>query len=82
MDKKKQTKEKFVQHLIDLYVKKQDKEDWNLNDSFDIACWFWSEMVARIADNHIVPHDELHKRVKRIMKDCVEDVFQQIKEKL
>lgn len=80
MDKKK-VKEEFVQELIDSYVNKQDEENWNLNDGFHVTLWFLQGMIARIADNHIVPLDELHCRVTKLVQEQIEDTFQQLKEK-
>ena len=80
MDKKK-VKEEFVQELIDSYVNKQDEENWNLNDGFHVTLWFLQGMIARIADNHIVPLDELHRRVTKLVQEQIEDTFQQLKEK-
>ena len=79
MDKKK-VKSEFVQELIDSYVNKQDEENWNLNDGFHITLWFLQGMIARIADNHIVPLDELHRRVTKLVQEQIEDTFQQLKE--
>jgi len=80
MDKKK-VKSEFVQELIDSYVNKQDEENWNLNDGFHVTLWFLQGMIARIADNHIVPLDELHRRVTKLVQEQIEDTFQQLKEK-
>ena len=79
MDKKK-IKEEFVQELIDLYVSKQDEENWNLNDGFHVTMWFLQGMIARIADNHIVPLDELHRRITKLVHEQIEDTFSQLKE--
>ena len=79
MDKKK-VKSEFVQELIDSYVNKQDEENWNLNDGFHVTLWFLQGMIARIADNHIVPLDELHRRVTKLVQEQIEDTFQQLKE--
>ena len=79
MDKKKIKKE-FVQELIDLYVNKQDEENWNLNDAFHVTMCFLTGMIARIADNHIVPHDELHRRVTKLVQEEIDYLFKQLKE--
>ena len=79
MDKQK-VKLEFVQELIDSYVNKQDEENWNLNDGFHVTLWFLQGMIARIADNHIVPLDELHRRVTKLVQEQIEDTFQQLKE--
>ena len=79
MDKKK-IKEEFVQELIDLYVSKQDEENWNLNDGFHVTMWFLQGMIARIADNHIVPLDELHRRVTKHVQEEIDYLFKQLKE--
>ena len=79
MDKKK-IKEEFVQELIDLYVSKQDEENWNLNDGFHVTMWFLQGMIARIADNHIVSLDELHRRITKLVQEQIEDTFRQLKE--
>mgnify|MGYP003309790759 CR=1 FL=1 len=79
MDKQ-NVKEEFVQELIDSYVSKQDEENWNLNDGFHVTLWFLQGMIARIADNHIVPLDELHRRVTKLVQEQIEDTFQQLKE--
>lgn len=77
---KKEIKEDFVQELIDLYVSKQDEENWNLNDGFHVTMWFLQGMIARIADNHIVPLDELHRRVTKIVQEEIDYLFKQLKE--
>ena len=77
---KKEIKSDFVQELIDLYVRKQDEENWNLNDGFHVTLWFLQGMIARIADNHIVPLDELHHRVTKLVQEQIEDTFRQLKE--
>lgn len=77
MDNKK-IKEEFVQELIDLYVSKQDEENWNLNDGFHVTMWFLQGMIARIADNHIVPLDELHRRITKLVHEQIEDTFRQL----
>ena len=79
MDKKK-IKHDFVQELIDLYVSKQDEENWNLNDGFHVTLWFLQGMIARIADNHIVPIDELHRRVTKLVQEEIDYTFKQLKE--
>ena len=79
MDKKK-IKHDFVQELIDLYVSKQDEENWNLNDGFHVTLWFLQGMIARIADNHIVPLDELHHRVTKLVQEEIDYLFKQLKE--
>ena len=79
MDKTK-IKEEFVQELIDLYVNKQDEENWNLNDGFHVTMWFLIGMIARIADNHIVPLDELHRRVTKHVQEEIDYLFKQLKE--
>lgn len=79
MDKTK-IKEEFVQELIDLYVNKQDEENWNLNDGFHVTMWFLQGMIARIADNHIVPLDELHRRITKIVQEDIDYLFKQLKE--
>ena len=79
MDKTKIKKE-FVQELIDLYVSKQDEENWNLNDGFHVTMWFLQGMIARIADNHIVPLDELHRRVTKLVQEEIDYLFKQLKE--
>ena len=79
MDKTK-IKEEFVQELIDLYVSKQDEENWNLNDGFHVTMWFLQGMIARIADNHIVPLDELHRRVTKLVQEEIDYLFKQLKE--
>ena len=77
---KKKIKEDFVQELIDLYVSKQDEENWNLNDGFHVTLWFLQGMIARIADNRIVPLDELHRRITKLVQEQIEDTFRQLKE--
>ena len=77
---KKDIKEDFVQELIDLYVSKQDEENWNLNDGFHVTMWFLQGMIARIADNHIVPIDELHRRVTKLVQEEIDYTFKQLKE--
>ena len=77
MDNKK-IKEEFVQELIDLYVSKQDEENWNLNDGFHVTMWFLQGMIARIADNHIVPLNELHRRITKLVHEQIEDTFRQL----
>ena len=79
MDKKK-IKHDFVQELIDLYVSKQDEENWNLNDGFHVPMWFLQGMIARIADNHIVQIDELHRRVTKLVQEEIDYTFKQLKE--
>ena len=77
---KKDIKEDFVQELIDLYVSKQDEENWNLNDGFHVTMRFLQGMIARIADNHIVPIDELHRRVTKLVQEEIDYTFKQLKE--
>ena len=79
MDKTKIKKE-FVQELIDLYVNKQDDENWNLNDAFHVTMWFLQGMIARISDNHIMPLDELHRRVTKLVQEEIDYLFKQLKE--
>ena len=80
MDKK-EKKSNFVQELIDLYVSKQDEENWNLNDGFHVTMWFFQGMIARIAEKqHIVPIDELHRRVTKLVQEEIEYTFKQLKE--
>lgn len=77
---KKEKKEKVVQELIDLYVSRQDEENWNLNDGWHVTMWFLQGMIARLADNHIVPLDELYRKVTEHVQEQIEDTFRQLKE--
>ena len=79
MDKIK-IKQDFVQELIDLYVSKQYEENWNLNDGFHVTMWFFQGMIARIAEKHIVPIDELHRRVTKLVQEEIDYTFKQLKE--
>ena len=53
---------------------------WNLNDGFHVTLWFLQGMIARIADNHIVPIDELHRRVTKLVQEEIDYTFKQLKE--
>lgn len=77
---KKEKKEKVVQELIDLFVSRQDEENWGLNDGWHVTLWFLQGIIARIADNHIVPLDELHRKVTEHVQEQIEDTFRQLKE--
>lgn len=76
-DKRKE-KLKLVDDLIKLYVNKHNKNKWNENDAFDVACWFLGEIIVMIWEAHIIPEDELHERMKKKLNEYVDDVFEEI----
>ena len=69
---------KLVHNLIDMYVKEHNKNKWNENDTFDVACWFLGEIILRLCEAHIIPEEELKERIKTILIEHVDNVFEQI----
>ena len=76
-DKRKE-KLKLVDDLIKLYVNKHNKNKWNENDAFDVACWFLGVNIVRMWEAHIIPEDELQVRMKKKLNEFVDDVFEEI----
>lgn len=79
MEKKKLDKIKLVNKFVSLYVDNHNKKLWNENDTFDVMCWFAGELIVKIYESHIIPTDELHKRMKDKLTEWIDDVFEQIK---
>lgn len=75
---KHEEKLKLVGDLIKLYVNKHNKNKWNENDAFDVACWFLGEIIVRMWEAHIIPEDELYERIKKKLNEFVDDVFEEI----
>lgn len=75
---KHEEKVKLVDDLIKLYVNKHNKNKWNENDTFDVACWFLGEIIVRVWEAHIIPEDELHERMKKKLNEYVDEVFEEI----
>lgn len=76
-DKQKE-KEQLVEELMDLYEDTHDENGWNDNDAFDVACWFLGDMIMKLESAHLIPRDELQRRIKLKLDGWVDDVFQQI----
>lgn len=71
-------KVKLVDELLDRYFKEYDKNEWNGNDAFDVACWFLGEIIIRLCEANIIPEEELKERIKAKLIEYVDDVFKQI----
>ena len=71
-------KVKLVDELLDRYVKEHNKNEWNENDTFDIACWFLGEIIIRLCEANIIPEEELKERIKTNLIEYVDGVFKQI----
>lgn len=76
--KKQIDKEQLVEELMDLYEDRHDDNGWNQNDAFDVACWFLGDMITKLEADHLIPRDELQRRIKQKLGWWVDDVFQQI----
>lgn len=76
--KKQIDKEQFVEKLMDLYEDSHDENGWNQNDAFDVACWFLGDMIMLLEADHLIPRDELQRRIKQKLGWWVDDIFQQI----
>ena len=71
-------KVKLVDELLDRYLKEYDKNEWNENDTFDVACWFFGRIIIRLYEANIIPEEELKERLKAKLIEYVDDVFKQI----
>jgi len=75
---KQKDKEQFVEELMDLYEDRHEENGWNQNDAFDVACWFLGSMIMKLESDHLIPREELQRRIKQKLDGWVDDVFQQI----
>lgn len=71
-------KEQLVDELMDLYEDRHNENGWNNNDAFDVACWFLGDMIVQLEADHLIPREELQRRIKQKLDGYVDDVFQQI----
>lgn len=79
-DKRNEELKDFVQRLIEMTNDKIVEKMWTANDLFDVATWYWNQIVESIAIESIIPVDNLEFRVRMLMRENIDKLFNILKE--
>jgi hypothetical protein len=79
-DKRNEELRDFVGRLIDMTNDEIADKKLSTNDVFDVATWYWNQIVESIAQASIIPVDNLEFRVGMLMRENIDKLFKILKE--
>ena len=79
-DKRNEELRDFVGRLIDMTNDEIADKKLSTNDVFDVATWYWNQIVESIAQASIIPVDNLEFRVRMLMRENIDKLFKILKE--